>query len=85
MEYKIDDISALLSGVHAVSDNEDGDGWFFSQDLTTGYVPARLALNENLSGDVNEARIILISAPGAVGKSVMARVTCSPLISTPRC
>lgn len=73
MEYKIDDISALLSGVHVVSDNEDGDGWFFSQDLTTDYVPARLSLNENLTGDIDGARVILISAPGAVGKSVLAR------------
>lgn len=73
MEYKIEDISALLSGVHVISDNEDGDGWFFSQDLTTDYVPARLSLNESLSGDINGAKIILISAPGAVGKSVLAR------------
>ncbi|HBX9316623.1 TPA: hypothetical protein MIJ80_29405, partial [Klebsiella pneumoniae] len=73
MEYKIDDISALLSGVHVVSDNEDGEGWFFSQDLTTDYVPARLSLNENLTGDIDGARVILISAPGAVGKSVLAR------------
>ncbi|HBW5812067.1 TPA: hypothetical protein ME921_005605 [Klebsiella pneumoniae] len=73
MEYNIDDISALLSGVQAVSDHEDGDGWFFSKDLTTDYVPARLALNGNLTGDINGARVILISAPGAVGKSVLAR------------
>ncbi|MSJ21891.1 hypothetical protein GKF31_26310, partial [Escherichia coli] len=73
MEYNIDDISALLSGVQAVSDHEDGDGWFFSKDLTIDYVPARLALNGNLTGDINGARVILISAPGAVGKSVLAR------------
>ncbi|MCD9792592.1 hypothetical protein LVT06_26465, partial [Klebsiella pneumoniae] len=30
-------------------------------------------MNENLTGDIDGARVILISAPGAVGKSVLAR------------
>lgn len=77
MTYKINDISNYLHGVKSISGVDDGDGWFFNKDSSVDYVPARLTLNDCLSGDLDGARIILVSAPGAVGKSVMARELCN--------
>ncbi|MGR2856070.1 hypothetical protein FY046_08495 [Erwinia sp. 1181_3] len=77
MEYRINEISSYFQGVKSTDSMEDADGWFFSKKDSEGYVSARLTLNEYLKGDVDGAGIILISAPGAVGKSMMAKELCN--------
>lgn len=71
--YTINDISSLLSQVKPISDIKDSEGWFFSKSERKKYVQTRLTLNDELAGDLKGAKVILVSAPGAVGKSVMAR------------
>lgn len=73
MSYVVHDIAKLLKNVNPISNQVDSEGWYFSEKKDREYIPARLTLSESLKGSLSEARIILISAPGAVGKSVMAR------------
>jgi hypothetical protein len=73
MTHTLYDITTKFSNVKRIVNHSDSNGWFFTKDESKKYSPARLTLNESLVGAVDDARIILISAPGAVGKSVMAR------------
>lgn len=73
MTHTLSNISTLLQNVKPIVNHIDSNGWFFSKGKEKKYIPARLTLNESLAGNLEDARIILISAPGAVGKSVMAR------------
>lgn len=55
-------------------------GWSFIETSLSGYVEAPLKKNESLStvDKITDANIILVSAPGAVGKSTLARqVSCA--------
>ncbi|MEQ9771958.1 hypothetical protein ABRQ03_13985, partial [Pectobacterium jejuense] len=73
MTHTLNNIAALLSNVKPIVNYCDSNGWIFTKKNSKKYIPARLTLNESLFGDIDSAKIILISAPGAVGKSVMAR------------
>ncbi|MEQ9743588.1 hypothetical protein ABRQ05_04670 [Pectobacterium actinidiae] len=73
MTHTLNNIAALLSNVKPIVNHCDSNGWIFTKKNSKKYIPARLTLNESLFGDIDSAKIILISAPGAVGKSVMAR------------
>ncbi|MGP6469569.1 hypothetical protein [Rahnella aceris] len=73
MTHTLNDIATTLKNVKPITNSSDSNGWFFSKENGRKYIPARLTLNESLVGEVDGARIILVSAPGAVGKSVMAR------------
>lgn len=73
MTNTINNIAELLKNVKSIDNHSDSNGWFFNKSNIKKYIPARLTLNGSLVGDVENAKIILISAPGAVGKSVMAR------------
>ncbi|HDS1213541.1 TPA: hypothetical protein QD007_004174, partial [Shewanella algae] len=73
MTLTINELSKLLDDVKCQADIDNAEGWYFSNEKNKTYVPARLTKNEQFNGDINAAKIILVSAPGAVGKSVMAR------------
>ncbi|RVU77387.1 hypothetical protein [Pantoea dispersa] len=77
MECRIDYLADFFKDIKANNTMEDADGWYFSKKKHDGYVSARLTLNEDFKGDVSGSNIILISAPGAVGKSMMARELCN--------
>ncbi|HCU0895603.1 hypothetical protein [Serratia marcescens] len=77
MECRIDGLSSYFKDVKQVDTIKDADGWFFSKNDNQDYVSARLTLNDYFNGDIDGSRVILISAPGAVGKSVMAKELCN--------
>ena len=74
-DLTIDNFWKTRIAVQSVSGTSLVRGWSFETDGLKTFMEAPLATNTELSeaGDENTSSIILISAPGAVGKSTLAR------------
>jgi len=64
-----------LMGEATASPSKEVTGWFASVPALSTFVEAPLAPNDELTNgnDIREAKVILVSAPGAVGKSTLAK------------
>ena len=64
-----------LMGNATASPLKEVTGWFANIPALSTFVEAPLALNDELANghDAREAKVLLVSAPGAVGKSTLAK------------
>lgn len=73
--YTIDDFWSRRIPRHQAQMTTPPKGWVSGPDALSTFVEAPLTKNLELTGDVdpNKSPVILVSAPGAVGKSTLAR------------